>query len=167
MEKTFLPLSKKFLIAILMSAFAVSCGDQKPAHEDQKGENQPAAAPTKSEPKYGAATLEEFRSKLEEAFTERNFEIYRNLHCVEKLPPLLVNAMNGAVKHKTLQIFEYQSPKIEIEPLTERDLEVESQRPWNLPPTSWVIVRGASPQEFSHWAIGEFEGRYYFASRTN
>lgn len=114
---------------------------------------------------FGAASINEFKESLRQAFVKKDYELYRKLHCWDKLNGPTKAALMGAVENKSLKLFTFVPASIEVEEMNEKELNLIRPDEWNLLPTHWVIVNGATPNQFKHWELGQQDGRYFLASR--
>ncbi|MGK0184738.1 MAG: hypothetical protein ACI9R3_000512, partial [Verrucomicrobiales bacterium] len=114
---------------------------------------------------FGAASIEDFKKQLHEAFVTKDYELYRRLHCWDRLPGTLRAALSGAVKNESLKIFTFVPAAIEIEAMNQKETSLLKEDEWNLLPTHWVLVNGQTSSQFKHWELGQLDGRYYLATR--
>lgn len=148
----------------LLVAFGAGCSRKAQDRDQEPVQN--VSEPTLAQVvEYGTASIEAFEELLLEAFTTQDHETYRRLHCWDKLPAKMRSALEGAVRTEALKVFAFIPERVDVEPMTRKEVEQAEAARWNITPTHWVIVQGPAPNQFKHWEIGEYEGRFYFANR--
>ena len=147
------------ILTIAAVLTAASCGKQSSTPPVSPASQPPA------EEVFGAASLDEFKARFKELVAAQDPKAYRSLHYWKSLPVQMKTALSTNPK-LTIPVCEYTNLQIDVEPMSEQDLEQAKASRWTVQPTHWLIARGEG-NAFSTWELAEHDGRFYFANRLS